>query len=230
MSINYKPKPFDIKLRKMKGKCYLCGRYGHYAKNCFAKTSVSGKRRSYEDECHSFKCFKCGCYGHFANECFSVKRVHTQHTSLKKRSGVYVIKHQDGKIYVGKSNDIDSRIAQHAMNAIGKGSVSEIPTITKSIGDDFESWERNETLAQMVKYGVDNVRGWMYTSKCLSKSEIISIEQQIREKYDLCRKCGLHGHFANECHTQEKTDHEKSFSFESGSEYSFESESSEFDD
>ena len=99
-------------------------------------------------------------------------------------------------IYVGKSNDIDQRIAQHEHS---KGFLVELPTITEPLHNDHESWERNETLAQMNKHGIEKVRGWMYTTKILTKSNVKSIQEQLCEKFDLCRVCGLPGHFASDC-------------------------------
>ena len=159
----------------MAGKCFRCGRYGHYADSCFAQTTFSGKRLRDDYEEEPYQCFKCGNYGHFASDCFA-----------KKRSGVYVIKHSNGMIYVGKSNDIDQRIAQHEHS---KGFLVELPTITEPLHNDHESWERNETLAQMNKHGIEKVRGWMYTTKILTKSNVKSIQEQLCEKFDLCRVC-----------------------------------------
>jgi hypothetical protein len=176
--------------------CFRCGRYGHYANECYAKTFAHGKRLLHEHE----------------EEWITTKRKQYPFTKHSTRSGVYAVKLNDGKIYVGKSQDIDLRIAQHAQS---KGSLTEIPIITKPIVNDFESWERNETLAQMKRHGIEKVRGWMYTSDVLTKSDITSIQEQMREKYDLCRICGKSGHFASDCKLDQNYSLEKEEDFSS---------------
>ena len=65
--------------------------------------------------------------------------------------------------------------------------------------DDMESWERNEVLTRMFEFGIDNVRGWMYTLKTMPLEQKISAFDQICEKFDRCRKCGRGTHFVRDC-------------------------------
>jgi predicted GIY-YIG superfamily endonuclease len=120
----------------------------------------------------------------------------------ESNSGVYVLKKQDGGFYVGKSENIVKRLKQHS-DGVGavcaRGDVCRVPTMTIPISNDFEAWERSETLARMRYYGISRVRGWMYTSEYLDESQREHAFQQICEKFDLCRKCGCEGHFAAEC-------------------------------
>ena len=51
----------------------------------------------------------------------------------------------------------------------------------------------------MFMRGVDNVRGWRYTQVHLSKEDEQDAELNIRELFDLCRKCGQPGHFISNC-------------------------------
>ena len=65
------------------------------------------------------------------------------------------------------------------------------------------------------------VRGWKYTSERLTDAEMYTPEPvspirrapvrdavtQIRERFDLCRRCGSAGHYASECSlTEERMD------------------------
>lgn len=117
---------------------------------------------------------------------------------------VYILELQDNKIYVGKSNNIEKRIDMHLTS---QGSVftkaykptgKRLPRLGNiaSIGD---AAERDETLRYMYVHGIQNVRGWKYTSINLSKKEIQEAEENIREMFDLCRRCGRHGHFITDC-------------------------------
>ena len=130
-------------------------------------------------------------------------------TEEQPRSGVYVLQFANGMFYVGKSAHIDQRIRQHECKMVPCTAgwprpFFEIPTLTPKLESDHESWERNETLELMQKYGIGKVRGWMYTSQDLSDEVEESIISQICEKYDCCRLCGKKGHFVSACPSTKK--------------------------
>ena len=49
--------------------------------------------------------------------------------------------------------------------------------------------ERDETLRYMLLRGVQNVRGWRYVAVNLTLAEQDDAEANIRELFDLCRRC-----------------------------------------
>ncbi len=63
----------------------------------------------------------------------------------------------------------------------------------------MEAWEREEVLSRMHEFGVDNVRGWMYTFKTMPMEHKLSAFDQVCEMLDLCRKCGRNDHFVRDC-------------------------------
>ena len=161
-------------------------------------------------------CFRCGRSGHFVGSCYA--KTHLDGTRLprgrlseanpsppKKQSpspGIYALQDSSGLIYVGKSVDRAKRIRQHRSGqgtSFLSGEINEIPLSTTGSVHDLESWERNETLSQMYLKGIEQVRGWMFASQTLSPVQKRQAYQQVCEKFDLCRKCGRHTHFANEC-------------------------------
>ncbi len=121
-------------------------------------------------------------------------------------AGVYVLR-MDNKptafFYVGKATNIEHRIQQHA-NGTGAFCITGEPftrvdSVTKGSTDDMESWERNEVLTLMFEFGINNVRGWMYTLKNMPPEQKVSAFDQICEKFDRCRKCGRGTHFVRDC-------------------------------
>ena len=122
------------------------------------------------------------------------------------RAGVYVLRLQGGRFYVGASCDIDVRIANHKA---GRGSaftrafpvVEEEKPATRPM-DDYESWERAETLWRVRAHGADNVRGWMWTTVKLTAACRDEMRRQMAERLAACRACGDLGHFVTECPTR----------------------------
>ena len=127
--------------------------------------------------------------------------------SQMQNAGIYVLRLTSKPtpfFYVGKAINIEHRIAQHAS---GSGAVcitgepfERVEPVTKMSADDMESWERNEVLARMFEFGIDNVRGWMYTLRTMPLEQKLSAFDQICEKFDRCRKCGRGTHFVRDCH------------------------------
>ena len=180
--------------------CFRCGRKSHFANNCYAKTTIDGEdidsETSSESEEDTFRQRKRAAK---ANSCST-----TTYSCAQPRIGVYVLQTDAGMYYVGKSNDIDARIQEH-QSGLGAACLRghRVQNIAKLLSngnrDDLESWERNETLERMKIYGIDNVRGWMFTSATLSRDDYQKAFDQVCEKFDLCRRCGRASHFADKC-------------------------------
>lgn len=117
---------------------------------------------------------------------------------------VYILELENNKVYVGKSTDVKRRVSQHE-NHVGavftkryQPTGKMLPRLgnVQGLGD---AAERDETLRYMYVRGVDNVRGWKYTQIDLSPADKKEAEMNIREMFDLCRRCGRHGHFIKNC-------------------------------
>lgn len=121
------------------------------------------------------------------------------------RTSVYRIKLDNDKYYVGRTNDKNKRIYSHIK---GHGSawtrkhkfIDCMSTITYS---DSPFWELEETLENMYVYGIDNVRGSMFTRMNLSRFDKIQAAQLYCEMYNLCRKCGSPDHYISNCKAEE---------------------------
>ena len=124
--------------------------------------------------------------------------------------GIYVLELNSGKYYVGKSNNIKSRISQHSAGsdkcAVFIKSNGGVKRPTKPLTPREENhcnWEKNETIARMIQHGFNHVRGWEYTSnKDLSKFDYYAIRKELLGSTDRCRKCGNSGHMSNNCYAK----------------------------
>lgn len=111
---------------------------------------------------------------------------------------VYVLELDQGKFYVGRTDDLDRRLDQHRS---GKGSAWT--KMYKMIGvlETYETgsrfYEDMITKEMMFKHGIDNVRGGSYPL-VVSDNQYQFISREIHGANDQCFKCGG-AHFARRC-------------------------------
>ena len=128
-----------------------------------------------------------------------------------KNAGVYVLKLHGlpYQFYVGSSKNISARVDQHrkgtgavcTQDATRIEYVSRIPCPSPKELDDME---RKETLDRMYKNGINQVRGWKFSTKVLSEAHKQQAFEDICCRFDLCLKCGETKHFVGECRSQMK--------------------------
>jgi len=113
---------------------------------------------------------------------------------------IYVLKLEQDKYYIGKSNNSNIRIEQHFLQ---NGSVwtkkykpLEIIEILNN-SDDFD--ENKYTLKYMELYGINNVRGSSFCNIILSKQDIDTITKMIDCAMNKCYICGSNNHFVANC-------------------------------
>ena len=135
------------------------------------------------------------------NKCRKIINYVFCYNRIKKRKGVYILQLKDNKYYIGQSDNIDRRIWYHN-NYKGSKWTTKYEVI-KELKSEFDSqkyfWELIETLNYMKIYGIDNVRGSMFTNMILSEIDKIMATQLYCELNNLCRKCGKEGHYINQC-------------------------------
>ena len=129
--------------------------------------------------------------------------------------GVYVLRLADGKgIYVGQSDNMRSRCEQHARRKDnpfvrsrgGVARVEEPLTLRRALRDGWSllEWEKQETLERVLTEpgGVDDVRGWQFSSLELKYSKLAALKENLLGLGDRCNRCGRVGHFASACPRQ----------------------------
>jgi predicted GIY-YIG superfamily endonuclease len=123
---------------------------------------------------------------------------------LKAELEVYILELEEGRVYVGSSRNLDRRIDQHkggfgsAFTKVYRPTGVRLPRLG-NISGDGDAAERDETLRYMYQRGIPFVRGWKFTQVAMPPEEFEEAEANIRELFELCRKCGYKGHFITQC-------------------------------
>lgn len=118
---------------------------------------------------------------------------------MSEKVTIYVLKLEKNKYYIGRTNNIETRIARHKA---GEGSdwtkkYKFIKLLEQFEGDDFD--EDKCVIKYMDKYGINNVRGGIYSNIILTMDQHLNIRKSIYGAKNKCLACGSNEHFIAEC-------------------------------
>lgn len=120
-------------------------------------------------------------------------------------TNVYILRLEGGRYYVGKSDNVMNRYAQHIKGGGSAWTKKYKPIAIAKIIENVSSFEEDKiTKEYMSKYGIDKVRGGSYVEIELDDFQKETLNCEIWGAKDLCKKCGRSGHFVKDCHA--KTD------------------------
>jgi hypothetical protein len=119
---------------------------------------------------------------------------------LTKEMIIYVLRLENHKFYIGRTNDLHERIAAHLS---GNGceftkryKMKKVIEIIES-NDIFD--EDKITKKYMARFGIHNVRGGSYTTLSLDESTIKFLQKEIYAGQNRCYQCGKLGHYQSQC-------------------------------
>lgn len=118
---------------------------------------------------------------------------------------VYVLELQQGKFYIGKTNNIQSRLQDHDNGLFGSAwtKIYRPKKLLETIQDSGFA-ELTMTLKYMQTYGIDNVRGADYCNVILTKEQKKEINGHICAEEGRCYSCGG-DHYVSECPEKDKS-------------------------
>lgn len=112
---------------------------------------------------------------------------------------IYSLSLKNGRYYIGRTENWRQRLEQHK---IGVGSAwtqmhpfIEVEEVVE--GDKYD--EDSMVIRYMDKYGIENVRGGVYSNPVLTFEQYLQIRKQLNHVNDCCLACGKKGHFVTNC-------------------------------
>ncbi len=113
---------------------------------------------------------------------------------------IYVLRLENHKFYVGRTNDLHERISAHlsgsACEYTKRYKMKKVIEIIES-NDAFD--EDKITKKYMARFGIHNVRGGSYTTFSLDENTIKFLQKEIYAGQNRCYQCGKLGHYQLQC-------------------------------
>lgn len=118
---------------------------------------------------------------------------------------IYILELEQGKYYIGKTNNPNIRILDHFENDGSAWTRLYKPIRILSIIENCDDYDEDKyTKIYMDKYGIDNVRGGSFVTIKLDQSTIKHLKLSSMATNDKCFNCGKSGHFVKYCPDKQK--------------------------
>jgi predicted GIY-YIG superfamily endonuclease len=115
-------------------------------------------------------------------------------------TNIYILRLENNKWYIGKSNNLEKRIQAHMNGSASLWTKKYKPLKVEKIIKNTSSFDEDKyTMEYFAKYGIDNVRGGLYVTETLDKLQQYTIKKSLWGANDCCTLCGRKGHFVKSC-------------------------------
>jgi hypothetical protein len=113
---------------------------------------------------------------------------------------IYLLRLSQNKFYVGKTKNLTLRIKDHIESKGSMWTKKYKYIKTDKIFTKCSKFDEDKiTIKYMEKYGIDNVRGGIYSQIVLSNDYLKHINKIINHANDNCIRCGSSKHFIMNC-------------------------------
>lgn len=123
--------------------------------------------------------------------------------SHKTMLKIYILKCQQDKYYVGKTANFSKRYDQHQSGLGSYWTKRYRPIEVMEVFEGTKYDEDKKVWEYMEKYGIDNVRGGIYSQMTLPNELHQCAQRHITGANDGCFNCHQTGHFINDCPSKE---------------------------
>jgi len=113
---------------------------------------------------------------------------------------IYILKLQNNKYYVGRTDNVDKRLAEHFSDYGSEFTKKYKPIEIYKVIENASIFDEDKYVKEyMIKFGIDNVRGGSYSNEHLDPAQLTMVKKEIWNSTNCCGKCGKNTHFIKDC-------------------------------